>query len=265
MSVHPRVGRPAVLALAVPAAALLALLLAPGSLDEKLRYALSGLGAQRPAHSLVVAGRPLPMEARMLGIYAGFTVAVAVAWIGGGSRRVRLPQGWIAALLALGIGLMIADGFNAWIYGRGGPALYPPQTGLRLATGLLCGLAVAGAIAPVINFALWRDRDPRPLFATGAELARAAIALGVTGVLFWAGLGGATFLSVLTLLCVVAGFWLVNTYIAVGAWVGLARAAGWSDLSGLAIAGFALTVLELAGLAALRAWLERSVGVIFPT
>jgi hypothetical protein len=100
--------------------------------------------------------------------------------------------------------------------------------------------------------------------ATGVELGRALLALALVGLVFWAGLGGPTILGVLALGGVFGGFWLVNTYFAVGAWVGLARAERWSDLAGLATAGFVLAALELTGLAALRAWLEQSAGLRFP-
>ena len=250
--------------LAAPLVGIAVLLLAPGSLDDKLRYTLSGLGAQRVGHSLIVDGKALPIEARMLGIYVGFSVAVAVAWLGGGSRRVRPPHGWVGVALALGVGLMAADGSNAWIYGKGGPALYEPQTGLRLATGLLCGLGVASAVAPVISVSFWQEREPRPLFASGREFGRALLVMGVVGLIFWSGVGGPTGLGLLTLIGVFTGFWLVSTYLAVGAWVGLARAEHWSDLAGFATVGFGLATIELLGLAALRVWLEQSVGVVFP-
>jgi len=264
VSVHPRLTGPVLLTCAAPLVGIAMLILAPGTLDDKLRFVLSGLGAQRIGHSLVVEGRPLPIETRMLGIYVGFTVTVAAAWLGGGARRVRLPSGGIGALLMLGVGLMVADGLNAWMYGRGESALYEPQAGLRLATGLLCGLGVASAIAPVVSSSFWQHRELRPLFASGLELFRTLLVLAVVGLVFWAGVGGPTVLGMLALIGVFAGFWLVSTCLVVGAWVGLARAEHWTDLAGLATVGFVLATVELLGLAALRAWLEQSVGVVFP-
>jgi hypothetical protein len=193
----------------------------------------------------------------MLGIYVGFAVAVAVAWLTGGARRSELPRGWILAALVGCIALMAADGLNAWFYDTGrGPAQYLPQSSLRLATGLLCGLGLAGFIAPGISLAFWREHDRRPVFANATELARAVLALAAVGLVIWSGAGGATLLSAAIVLAIVAAFWLVNTYIAIGAWVGLARAERWSDLGGYATVGFLLAVGELAGLALARSWLE---------
>jgi uncharacterized membrane protein len=250
--------------LILPLVVLTLFLLAPGTLDEKLHQAVRGLGAQRPAHSLIFDGRQLALETRMLGIYVGFAVAISVAWVGGASHRTGLPGGWVGALLTAGIVCMVLDGLNAWVFGLGGPAVYAPQSGLRLATGLLCGIGVAAYITPVVSAALWRERERRPLTATGREYVRTLAAVLVAGLVFWSGLGGATVLSALIVLSVVAGFWLVNTYIVVGAWVGLANADRWAELVPLATVGFLLAVLELVALAALRAWWEQVYGVSLP-
>jgi uncharacterized membrane protein len=250
--------------LLLPLAVLLLFLLGPGTIDEKLKLAVRGLGAQRPAHSLIFDGHQLALETRMLGIYVGFALAITVAWVGGGRHRTGLPRGWIGALLTGGIIWMALDGLNAWVFGLGGPAAYPPDHRLRLATGLLCGLGLAAYLGPIVSSALWRELDPRPLVATAAEYARALTATAVVGLALWSGVGGATVLSALIVLCVVAGFWLVNTYVVVGAWVGVALADNWADLGPLATVGFVLVLLELAGLAALRSWWEQAYGVAWP-
>jgi hypothetical protein len=254
LSVHSRSFRANLLALLLPIVALSLFLLAPGTLDEKLSVALSGLSGQRLDHTIVIDGQPLAIEARMLGIYTGFAVATATAWLGGASRRGLLPRGPVGAVVTGGIVWMALDGLNAWIFGLGGPALYPPENDLRLWTGLLAGMGVAAYAYPAIGVALWKERDPRPLFATGPELLRAVIALSVAGLVIRSGVGGATVLSAFAALCVVAGGTLVNAYIATTAWLGTARAERWQDLRGLAAVGFVMAAMELAGLAALRAW-----------
>lgn len=251
-------------AVLLPLCTTVAFLIAPGALDDKLHAAMRGICAQRPAHSLIVDGRPLALEARMLGIYGGFALAVATAWAGGASRRCELPRGRIGVLLAGGILAMVADGLNAWTFDLGGPALYTPETVLRLTTGLLAGVGAASYVAPVLAYAFWRERDPRPLFATWAEYGRVLLVVATAGLAAWLGIGGATLWSVLAALSVVATYWLVNTYLAVGAWVGVARADRWTELGTLATVGFALTVVELAALAVLRSWLEGVYGVSWP-
>src|SRR5438045_288312 len=126
-------------ALVVPLVAVVIFLIAPGATDAKLMAALRGVCAQRPDHAIGFGGGPVVLEARMLGIFLGFAVAVAGAWARGHWRRTELPSGLIGLVLLLGIGLMAVDGVNAALYDLRQPYLYVPRNELRLATGLWCG------------------------------------------------------------------------------------------------------------------------------
>lgn len=245
----------------IPLAAAIGFLAAPGDLDGKLVLALRGVCAQRPSHSFVVDGQPLALEARMYGIFAGFSVALSTAWVTGRWRRSELPRGWGSARLALLIGLMGLDGVNASLYDLGAPHAYPPRNDLRLATGLLSGVGLAGFIGPVVSFVFWRDREPLPLFSSWRELAWSLAAAGAIGVVVVSGAFPSAALSAIGALAVVGSFWLVNTYIRVLAWEGLARAGGWADLGWAGLAGFVLTIAELIGLGALRGWMEATLGL----
>lgn len=233
----------------------------PGTLDDKLMLALRGVCAQRPDHSLVVEGKPLALETRMYGIFLGFGLTVAAGWTAGRRRRSELPRGWLAAALVAGIAIMGLDGLNAVFADLRLPHLYPRSNELRLATGLLCGIGMAGFIAPVVSFVFWRDREATPFFASWVELGACLAGVALAGWLLASGLFGATLLSAVAVLVVFASFWLVNTYLAVLLWRGVGPATDWLSLRPELTAGFALTVAELVALAAVRAWLETSLGI----
>jgi uncharacterized membrane protein len=233
----------------------------PGDLDHKLMLVLRGVCAQRPDHSFIVEGQPLALEARMYGIFVGFALSVATAWIGGRWRRSELTRGWLAAVLVLFIAVMGVDGVNAVLADLRAPHLYPPRNELRLATGLLCGVGLAGFIAPVVSFVFWREREPTPFFAGWTELAASVGVSGLAGVVVLSGMPGSVLLSAMAVAAVFASFWLINSYVAVLAWSGIGAAAHWLDLAPELIVGFVLTVGELAALAALRAWLETLLGI----
>ncbi len=159
------------LAVAALVALALAFLLAPWPLLVKLQALGFGLDPQRPAHSFFLGGVMMPVEARKVGIYAGF--GLAAAWlVWRAPRAVRLgPAGYPAALL--GIAVMGLDGTNALLYDLRAPHLYAPRLDLRLGTGLLCGLAMAALLVPVWAGTAWRaanDVLPARLFVVPALL-----------------------------------------------------------------------------------------------
>jgi uncharacterized membrane protein len=246
-----------------PLAIALVFIVAPWDVESKLFLLLSGVCAQRPGHSFFVDGAPLPLEARMLGIFGGLAVAVAAAWLAGGWRRSGLPHGLGAISVVVGIGALGLDGVNALFYDSGMPHVYVPTNELRLATGLMCGIALAALIAPVVSWAFWRRRDPSPLFASWGDLGRTTICIAVLAVLIVSGTPGRLALSGVALLTAAGSFWLVNTYLAVILWQGAGAAEDWNDLAWSGAVGFLLTAGELAALAAVRGWAESSFGVAY--
>jgi Predicted membrane protein (DUF2085) len=151
----------------------------------------------------------------MLGIFAGFALTVAVTWLTGGSRRAELPRSLPAAAFAFMVISLGVDGFNALFFDAGMPHLYTPSNELRLATGLVCGLALAALIAPVVSWAFWRQREPAPLLASWGDAARIALVLCVFAIFVVTGVPGRAVLSALALACAVGSFMLVNTYLEV--------------------------------------------------
>lgn len=115
---------------------------------------VSGICPQRPAHSYTLGGVQLPIEARMMGIFAGFFFGAAELATVGRHRGHRWPSRPVAVALLIGFASMAFDGTNALFYDLGLPHAYAPDLRLRLATGSLAGLAMAFALVPALGQAL---------------------------------------------------------------------------------------------------------------
>src|SRR5205823_4373449 len=139
-------------------------------LADKLRTLAAGLCAQRPGHSYFLGDVQLPLEARMGGIFAGFLIGVLYLLWAGRARAALLPPPGVQALLLGLMGVMALDGTNALAYDLGLPSLYPPHNALRLATGLVCGLALSLLAVPVLAGALWQDWDADRSLESAGEL-----------------------------------------------------------------------------------------------
>jgi uncharacterized membrane protein len=132
------------------------LVFAPGSLLDKLFILLSGICAQRPAHTAFFDGQPLPMEARMIGIFSSFSLTLFFLWLIGRGRVIRLPR-WPLTVAALALVVPVAlDGLNATAYDAGLPTLYAPQLLLRIITGSLSGVGIAILTQPFFNRVVWK-------------------------------------------------------------------------------------------------------------
>lgn len=145
--------------------ALAALLFLPGgTVLDRLRALDGGICAQLPTHSFYPGGQQLPLCARNTGIYLGVIIGLSALLIRGYGRSARMPTGWVACVLLLGIGAMAVDGFNSLFLDLGLPHLYQPHNLLRLTTGLLAGTAMAAYLATVANGMLWRPIDARAAY-----------------------------------------------------------------------------------------------------
>jgi uncharacterized membrane protein len=111
---------------------------------------MSGICPQRPGHSYTLGGVQLPLEARMVGMFAGFVVGAVVLSTAGRARSFGWPRGSVAIGLALGFATMAFDGTNALLFDLGLPHAYSPDLRLRLATGLLAGMAMAFFAVPAL-------------------------------------------------------------------------------------------------------------------
>ncbi len=134
--------------------------------------------------------KQLPLEARDFGIYVGFLVTWGYLVLLGRGKAKGLPPPSILVSLVVFVLLMGIDGINAFLFDlQVVPHLYEPQLQLRLATGLLCGVAFAGLLVPVVNYSLWRENDPRPIFGNWKQFLGALALLVVLFVLNESGIG----------------------------------------------------------------------------
>ncbi len=115
----------------------------PGPFHQKLLLSMGGVCALRPSHSYFAGGLQFPLESRTSGIYAGFLLALVWLLVRGrlGARRLGSPL--VIGVLTLMVGSMAFDGINSTLFEVGLPYLYMPTNPLRLATGLLSGIAMA--------------------------------------------------------------------------------------------------------------------------
>jgi uncharacterized membrane protein len=258
LPVHP-------LLLGALGATLLGFLLAPLPFLEKLQALSAGVCAQRPDHSYFVAGAQLPLEARMGGIFAGFLVGVLYLLWAGRERAAFLPPPALQAGLLGLVGLMGADGLNALLFDLGLPALYTPQNAIRLATGLLCGLALALLAVPVLSGSLWREADPEPSLGSAAELAGPLCLLGLVQVATMSGVPALLYpVALLMMVGVIVAFGVGNTYAVVLLTRAERRARTWGDTFNPLLGGALISLYELLALAALRYWAETAVGATWP-
>jgi uncharacterized membrane protein len=141
----------------VLALGLFALFLAfPAPLDDKAHAALHGLCSQRPSHSFTLGERRLPFDARMTGIYGGFLTASAYLACRRRYRVFGLPTLPAMGLLLGGVALLGVDGVNSLLLDLGIWHPYEPHNEIRLATGLLTGIALAVAVCFLLSTTLWR-------------------------------------------------------------------------------------------------------------
>jgi uncharacterized membrane protein len=164
---------------------LIGFLAMPTPLPAKLLLAMSGICALRPSHSYYAGATQLPLEARMLGIFAGalltFLALLAFRRVGAKHLGSRVTIG----LLTLAFATMVFDGVNSTLENLGQPHLYAPSNGLRLATGLLAGLVVG----VLLTWLLGTIAAPRTNTARRAVIDRSwepVVLLVVLALFYWA-------------------------------------------------------------------------------
>ena len=212
-----------------------------------------GICPQRPSHSLFLGGQQMPIEARMAGMFAGFLIGVAYVAARGRGRALGLP-GRGMTLLLLGFGALLgADGLNALFFDLGLPHLYTPYNPIRLATGLLTGLAMAAFLVPTFNSTIWQSGlDGSPL--TGLSDLLGAITL--EAVYFVAALSGSSLLwypvSLLAVLGVPAVTGLIGALVAAAATGRTNRATRLSQILPWAFGGLLMAAVFLLMTSGLR-------------
>ncbi len=232
---------------------LIVFLLAPWSLYDKLWGIAFAICPQRPSHSLFFGGVQMPIEAREGGIFAGFALGVAYLFAIGRGKSGELPSTKLLAPLVGFIALMGLDGLNAVAYDFYLSTPYTPNLPMRLGTGLLAGLGVAGILWPVFNQTMWCLVPPAPSFSKLSEVGTAVFLL----ILFWlAGLSGWSFLLYPISIIAIAGQVILLTTLMTTLAAALFRLDGRAetvmDLIPLLFLGLALTAVMFGITAAVR-------------
>ncbi len=202
----------------------------------------------------------LSIEARDFGIYAGFLLMWAYLAILGRGRASGVPSVSILVTLVLFVFVMGFDGLNAFFYDTSFlqmpiqlPYLYMPRLELRLGTGLLCGIAFAGILIPVVNSTLWRDTDPRPIFGGwkqflgGLAILALVFALNETesGIFLYP-------FSILSAVSVIILLALINMVFVISFFRGNKPVVNLREALNPFAAGVLLTLVELGALSAMR-------------
>ena len=210
-----------------------------------------GLCHQLPERSFFGGPYQVPVCARDTGIYVGFVASfIVVALLAGKRRPSEGPRIWVTAIAIVMIALLGLDGVSSYAGWR------ETTNEIRLWTGLFAGYAIGLFILPLLNAQLWRVQDPsRPLERPWQVLVwLVTIPVAYAAVMWVMPLLGLGYPILVTVLILVT-FTLVNLVI-----VGLFRtfenkAETTGDLVVPVLIALAMTIAELAGAAALKAWL----------
>jgi hypothetical protein len=223
----------------------------PGEVE--LLQAFPGLNSIDPAEAT-----KMPLEARMYGIFAGFLLTWALALILRHGHSVLLPPPWMLVAFVVFIAVMGFDGVNATLFdlntaGLPVPFLYPPRLDIRLATGLLSGIAMGGIILPVVNYSLWREKQAQPIFADLRDWATLLVWNALLFVLVVSGSGLFFYpVSLLGVLGVIALIGALNIVMLLSFVRREAAATNWRGILNPIAGAVLLTALELGGLSLLR-------------
>ncbi len=238
-----------------------ALLLFPGDLRHKAHVLLQGICAQRPSHSFQFSGQPLPVDARMTGIYLG--AAASLLWfllICRARYSGRLTRGtWVAIVVS--ISMMALDGLNSLAADLVISTPYATTNFSRVATGLLAGVAIGAFLSHLVTISLTHRPGGGWAPSPGSTLAFPLLLGALLCALAASGLPSLAL--PLTFLVIGSGqavLWAMACVV-----VALALRRGWGFASAkqrdetLALA-FLVACVLLLGLAGWRAALEQVVG-----
>ncbi len=254
---HPttRLARRTWPAISLAAGVLIAwLALTPPALLDKADYIGYAVCHRIPGHSFFIAGRQLPLCARCTGTFGGAMLGIIALTLAGRRRASRFPPGRVLLVMALFFLAWAFDGLNSYLtFFPQAPHLYEPRNGLRLVTGTFVGLSLSLLVYPLLNFSLWRSPDPTPVVRGFRELAGLLI---VGGLFILAVLSRyppllypLALISTLGVLAMLTG---LNTVLALVVTRRENQAVRWHDALPPLLVGFALSLLLVGGIDALR-------------
>lgn len=199
------------------------------------------------SHSLHIGERALPLCARCTGIYLGALLGLVTMAALGRTRFGALPRRPVLLVLIGFVGIMGIDGINSYsTFFPGLPHLYQPQNWLRLVTGTLNGLALAGLIYPIFNQTLWRDWKDQPVLRNFRDL---GLLLVLAAIMIALVLSNneivLLLLAVLSVVGVLAMVVALNTTILLLAVRRENRVESWTGAIVPVLAGFTLAMIEI--------------------
>jgi uncharacterized membrane protein len=205
------------------------------------------------SRSFAIADRPLPLCARCTGMYLGAVIGLLYQSFTS-PRRTGTPakSTWIP--LALLVLLFFFDGLNSFIrIIPDAPNLYEPQNWFRLLTGTGMGIVIAVLLYPGFNQSVWSKVDRRPAVSSLWRLVViAGIALGVDILVLTENPMFLYPLAIISALGVIAVLTMVYCMV----WLMVLKrensCRNISDLSLPLIAGFALAIIQIGVLDAIR-------------
>ncbi|HEY0601733.1 MAG TPA: DUF2085 domain-containing protein [Herpetosiphonaceae bacterium] len=154
-----------------------------GTLPTRLHALMRGVCDQ--VNNLPYNAPPLPLDARCTGIYAGLLATLGYLLVLGRGHAAKLPSRPIVGLAVAAVVMLAIDGLNS-LFSQLGVYMYPPQTVLRLATGLGMGAALAVLGLPLLNAGLRADADrDQPSVQRWRELSGVVLLNIIIGALAW--------------------------------------------------------------------------------
>jgi uncharacterized membrane protein len=218
-----------------------------------------------PERSFILDGQQLPLCARCTGTFLGAMLGLAVMLALGRRRSAHLPPVPIIGLLLVFMGIWALDGLNSYLgLFPGAPQLYQPQNWLRLATGLLEGVALAILVLPIFNLTVWRDPKPEPVIRNLTEMLAILPLVGLLTLVIQAQIDFLLYpLAIVSTLGVVILLTMINAILASVALRREGSARSWRQLVVPVAAGLALAILQLSALGLLRAYLAVRFGLTF--
>ncbi|MBN1484671.1 MAG: DUF2085 domain-containing protein [Chloroflexia bacterium] len=245
---------------------LLALFLFPLHAGEGLGFWGAGVCHRIQQRTFVIGGAAMPLCIRCSGIYLGFLSTFVVSFLRGRRRPANLPPPGVLLLLLLFLAAVGVDGLNSYLsLFPGLPHAYEPHHTLRLLTGTLEGIALAGVFMPILHMSLWQQPSEQRSIPNLGELGW--ILLAVTPLdllLLWHPRYSLYPLSLLSLAGLFLALGLVNTLLVAVASRRIGRVHRWAEVLALLLWGTLLASFEMAALAWFRHALLGSFSFVLP-
>lgn len=224
-------------------------------LQEALRWLGFGLCHQLPERSFFGGGLQVPVCARDTGIYVGFVVALMVlAALHKNERPSEVPPPITMVLMGVFVAAMAIDGVTSYA------GLRSTTNEIRLATGLMTGVALATFVVPLLNGQLWSRSGPGRVLGRPFQLAVLVAALVASyPLVLWVLPAAGMIYPLLVAMSIVATFTAVNLVVVCLVPAFERRYDRLRDAWLPVLIALMVTLMELIAAAAIRAWLLQAL------